>query len=360
MLAVLSWQRGQCQEAVLHFEKAGALVETNKTAKIEYGSCLLALGENQRAEDLFLAMMKEESTPENRIRYAYAAWKNKDFAPALDVLQPLISGTSPSTNALALSAQIAEDQGDTPHAVQWLRQAIITAPQNDNNYLLFATISFNHASYQVGIDMINVGLQVLPGDARLYLARGVLFVQLSNSDRALADFQKAHQLDPKLSFAEDAMGMMHSQKHESASALAIFRRQAELHPDDSLLQYLYAEALSEEGEEANAQNTALAIAAATRAIKLEPSYQPARDLLCLLYLRANDLTAVIAQAEEAIKIDPADETAMYQELMAYRRLGKKDDVDKLVARMKTAHQQQQKATIKYVVQEVVGPSETNP
>jgi hypothetical protein len=51
---------------------------------------------------------------------------------------------------------------------------------------------------------------------------------------------------------------------------------------------------------------------------------------------------------------------MYQELMAYRRLGKKDDVDKLVARMKTAHQQQQKATIKYVVQEVAGPSETNP
>jgi hypothetical protein len=48
-------------------------------------------------------------------------------------------------------------------------------------------------------------------------------------------------------------------------------------------------------------------------VQLEPGYQPARDLLCVLLLRHNDLAGVIAQAEEAMKRDPYDEVALYQE-----------------------------------------------
>jgi tetratricopeptide (TPR) repeat protein len=101
---------------------------------------------------------------------------------------------------------------------------------------------------------------------------------MTEMDAALNDFEEAHRLDPQLSFAEDAMGMLFSQKHDPAAAIAIFARQSQLHPDDALLQYLYAEALS---ETANGYEklTGKALAAVRRAVKLEPTYLPARELL---------------------------------------------------------------------------------
>ena len=99
-------------------------------------------------------------------------------------------------------------------------------PSAVKNYVLFATFAFNHGSFQVGIDMIDAGLKVLPGAAPLYLSRGVLRVQLSQIDGALDDFEQAHRLDPNLSFAEDAMGMIHSQQHDNQGSLEAFRRHA--------------------------------------------------------------------------------------------------------------------------------------
>src|SRR6202022_3435243 len=131
----------------------------------------------------------------------------------------------------------------------------------------------------------------------------------------LRDFEEAHRLDPKLSFAEDAMGMLFSQKHDTAAALALFSQQSQLHPDDPLLQYLYAEALSQV-ENPDEKLTEKALPPAQRAVQLEPGYQPPRDLLCVLLLRHNDLAGVIAQAEEARRRDPYDEVALYQEMLA--------------------------------------------
>jgi tetratricopeptide (TPR) repeat protein len=142
---------------------------------------------------------------------------------------------------------------------------------------------------------------------------------------------------------------MQSQQHLSDASLKLFQEQAQLHPADSLLQYLYAEALSEATSEKDALPRA--IAAAERSVKIEPGYQPAHDLLALLYLRAGQPAQAAQQAEAARTIDPADETALYQEIMAKRRLGQTADVQKLVQQMaelqktKTDQQQQRKGYV---------------
>jgi tetratricopeptide (TPR) repeat protein len=351
MLAVLDWQKGDCQHAVEHFAKGGRQVEGNPAAQMEYGFCLLETGNTQDAENIFQRLMAQSNSPQDRLRFAYAAWKNKDHARALDALAPLMSATPPDTTALRLAAQVAEDKGDTPDAVKWLRQAIVADPKNPEGYLIFSGISFTHQSYQVGIDMLNAGLTQLPDDARLYLARGVLLVQVSQFDRAIADFESAHRLDPNLSLAEEALGMMQSQKHQTTAALETFRQQAMQHKDDALLQYLYAEALSQQGN-TGPEQTAEAIAALKRAVSIEPDYRPAHDLLSVLYLGANDLPSSIHHAEKALQLDPNDDTAVYQELMAYRRMGKKEQVDALVARLKEIKQTHQTERTKYLLQEV--------
>ena len=225
-------------------------------------------------------------------------------------------------------------------------------PSAVKNYVLFATFAFNHDSFQVGIDMIDAGLKVLPGAAPLYLSRGVLRVQLSQIDGALDDFEQAHRLDPDLSFAEDAMGMVHSQEHDNQESLEVFRRHAEKHPRDPLLQYLYAEALLESPDSGKSEVQAEAIRAASQAVKLEPDYQPARDLLTVLYMRSGNASAAKQQAEEALKRNPDDSAAIYQEMMADRKLGQKGDMDGLVARLKQLKQSEQETTTKYLLQDV--------
>jgi tetratricopeptide (TPR) repeat protein len=351
MLGSLSFQHGDCAAAIEHFERSLPLVQRSGEAQREFGSCLFSQGDHRKAEETFRRIAEQNPSEKNLLQLAVVQWKSKDFDDALNTLQPLLTSTSADSKTFALAAQIAEEKGDTPRAVEWLHTAILKDPSETANYLLFATISFNHASYQVGIDLVNSGLRQSPESAKLYLARGVLQVQLSNYDAAVADFEKAHALDPKLSFVEDAMGMIHSQQHDWTGSLAIFQREAVEHPQDPLLQYLYAEALSHENGNDSEQNSAKAIAAVKKALELEPDYQPARDLLCTLLLKTNRFAEVIDQAGIALQRDPTDQSALYQEIQAQRRLGNKEAIQPLVSRLEELKRQQQVAQAQYLLED---------
>ena len=349
MLGSLSFQRDDCAAAIKHFEAGLSLIEQNEEAEREYGSCLFVSGEQAKAEQIFQRMAERDPKEANMLPLAYLQWKAKDAHAALQTLRPLLASPEASSRLFSLAAQIAEEAGDTPHAVEWLRAAIVKNPVNPANYLLFATISFNHASYQVGIDVVNAGLQQVPHSARLFLARGVLQVQLSRLDSAVADFERAHSLDPKLSFVQDAMGMIRSQQHDAAGSLAIFEKQAVEHPQDPLLQYLYAEALSEAEQSGGEENLSRALTAVKKSLELEPGYQPAHDLLCTLLLETKNYAEAVRQADIALKSDPTDQSALYQQMQAERRLGNKDKVAVMVARLNDLKKQEQSRQTQYVL-----------
>ncbi len=357
MLGALDARAGDCAGAVESYARAPNSVDHSVPALRQYGKCLLAVDQAPAAVPVLSHLLALEENDPNRMALAYAEAAAKDQAAALSTLQPLLGDTSHDSDAFLLAAQIAEGNDDTPKAVEWFRRAIQDDPKNVDAYLNFSVVCFNHGAYKVGEDFINLGIQQLPAEARLYLARGVFEEQMTQADAALQDFEKAHQLDPKLSFAEDAIGMLFSQKHDDAKALELFADQSRLHPNDALLQYLYAEALS------NAANTNTkllekAIHSARRASQLEPNYQPARDLLCVLLLRNNDLPGVVAQAEAATKLNPYDEVAIYQELLAEHRLQHLDKAATLVKRLGIAKEHNQHGATKYVLQEA--PATTSP
>ena len=204
--------------------------------------------------------------------------------------------------------------------------------------------------------MLDAGLGRLPTSAPLYVARGVLKVQLSESDAAIADFEQAHRLDPKLSFAVDAVGMMQSQQHQGANSLTLFETEAKLHPDDPLLQYLLAEQMSESASDET--QLAAAINAGKRATVLDPGYQAAHDLLAVLYLRAKQPELAIVEAELALAQDPTDQAALYQEIMARRRSGDTRELQALTERFDQARKEnarRQQNADRYRLQEGTGP-----
>ena len=351
MLGAIDARAGDCSGAVENYAKAPARVDQSPPALRQYGGCLMTLGRPAEAAPLLSKLLVMQDRTDNRIALAHAQAAAKDRTSALATLQPLLAEGSENSTAFLLAAELAEADNDTPKAVEWFRKAIGLDPRNTNAYLAFAEMSFNHGAYKVGIDFLNLGIHELPTEARLYLARGVLEEQMTEMDAALSDFEEAHRVDPQLSFAEDAMGMLLSQRHDPAAALKLFAQQAELHPNDPLVHYLYAEALSQTANEDEGL-IKKSIAAAQRSVQLEPTYQPARDLLCVLLLRHNDLAEVVTQAEEARKRDPYDEVAIYQELLAEHKLKRSDTIAPLVKQLQDAKAHNQEARTKYILEEV--------
>ena len=354
MLGAIDARAGDCAGAVENYARAPTRINASAAALRQYAGCLVSLNRPAEAIPLLSHLLALQDNSINRIALARAQAAAKDRASALTTLQPLLAEDSHDSAAFLLAADLAEADNQTPQAVEWFRKAIQSNPKDPTAYLAFAEMSFNHGAFKVGADFLTLGIQQLPTEARLYLARGVLEEQMTQMDAALRDFQEAHRLDPHLSFAEDAMGMLFSQKHDTAAALALFAQQSQLHPDDPLLQYLYAEALSQV-ENADEKLLEKAIATAQHAVNLEPGYQPARDLLCVLLLRHNDFAGVVAQAEEAIKRDPYDEVALYQELLAEHKLNHPDKTATLVKQFQEAKAHNQQARTKYILQEAPPP-----
>jgi tetratricopeptide (TPR) repeat protein len=354
MLGAIDARAGDCVGSVDNYARASARIDDNPAALRQYGGCLVTLDRPAEAIPLLSRLLVLQENNANRIALARTQAAAKDRSAALQTLQPLLGPESRDSPAFLLAAQLAEADNLTPQAVEWFRKAIQVNPHDPTAYLAFAEMSFNHGAFKVGADFLTLGIQQLPSEARLYLARGVLEEQMTQMDAALHDFEEAHRLNPQLSFVEDAMGMLFSQKHDTAAALALFAQQSQLHPNDPLLQYLYAEALSQI-ENSDQKLTEKAIATAQRAVQLEPGYLPARDLLCVLLLRHNDLAGVIAQAEEATKRDPYDEVALYQEMLAEHKLNHADRTAALVKQFQDAKAHNQEAKTKYILQEAPQP-----
>ena len=344
----------QCKEALPHLEGARLLMASRPDLMQSYGFCLAETG--QFASALVIYQQLLTTYPDNATRYdvALLQWKTHANDDALATLTPLLTAT-PSVAVLVLASKLHEEKGETPEAVALLRDAILQSPDDVNNYVDFAAIAFNHKSFQVGIDVLNAGLQRLPKAAELYVARGVLEAQISKNELAIADFEQAHRLDPQLSFAVDAIGIMQSQQHLGKESLAMFADQAKSHPNDPLLQYLLAEQLSEASMDKDVDaNLAEAVAAAERAVTLDPRYTAAHDLLATLYVRAKQPEEAIQQAELALAQDPHDETALYQELMASRGRADATRINALTTRLKEARSEnsrQQQSTSRYTLQE---------
>src|SRR5580765_8509233 len=214
MLASLAYKNRNCPEAVSHFEKSASLVQSEPTALRQYGLCLAKMKRYEAAITTFQKLIETSGDDrDDRLRLASLQLSNGKSADAVETLQPALKD-HPDAAVLALAAQAYEDQKDTPQAVKLLHQAIVENPKNVDLYLQFADLSFVHQSFQVGVDMMSAGLKLQPDAAALYLARGVLYVQLADYDHAEADVEKAEELDPQLSVSDAARGMIAQQKDD--------------------------------------------------------------------------------------------------------------------------------------------------
>jgi tetratricopeptide (TPR) repeat protein len=334
MLAVLAYRRGDCAAAVPHFERSGSVLESQPGALQAYGDCLVHLEDTEKAILVFSrALAQSNSDAGVRCRLASVQLMAQHSKDAIATLQPLLQENVTDANVLDLAASAYEADGNTPEAVRLLRQAILSDPHNISLYLDFTNVSLDHQSFAVGVDMINAGLRAEPKAAALYVARGVLYVQLAQYDKAEDDFEAADALDPRQSMGSAAEGLAAVQENDPERALATVRSKLVKRPNDPFLLYLQADILTQRGPDPSSLEFREAMVSAKKAISLRPSLAAARDVLAKLYLQAGQNEAAIGQCRKALSSDPKDQTALYHLIQALRKSGQTNDIPDLLKRL---------------------------
>jgi len=254
-------------------------------------------------------------------------------------LGPLLEANDPPADTLELASNAYEDSGDTPQAVSTLRQALLLDPRNVSLYLDFANISFAHESFQVGIDVITGGLTLQPNADDLYLARGVLYAQLAQYDKAESDFERAYELNPNQSLSSAAQGLVAVQANDLDHALRSVQSKLARNPNDPLLLYLQADVLSQKGADPGTPEFQLAMRSAKKAVALQPTLAPARAVLAKMYMQTGEYQAAIDQCRKALISDPKDQTAVYRLIQALRKTGQKAEIPDLLKRLAQLREQ---------------------
>jgi len=340
MLAVLEFREGNCRTAVGHFEQAGPVIDSQLDALHAHATCLVRLKQFDGATRVFqrAVALSPDDPRERRLLAAIQLMAGKPH-DAVATLTPILERTSPDAETLGLASAAYEEAGDTPRAVGALRQAILLDPKNINLYLDFANIAFAHQSFQAGIEVMNDGLGLQPHAAPLYLARGVLYVQLAEYDKAEADFEKANELDPSQGLSAAAQGLAAAQANDLDRALSTIDAKLARKPNDAFLLYLQADILAQKGPEPGSPEFQKALASAKKAVSLQPTLASARVVLAKLHLQAGQHAEAIEQCRRALASDPKDQTAVYRLIQALRKSGNKAEIPDLLKRLASLREQ---------------------
>lgn len=361
MLGALAYKRGDCDGAISHFAKAQSVVASQPSALAQFGICLSTLHRADEAISMFQqAVALEPQSDVDHYNLALGLWNAKRYDEAFRALQPAIDAGTRNEDALTLAADIDEARNDTPHAVEMLRRAIDENPRGVKAYIWFATLASNHMSFQTGIDMLDAGLRVLPREGQLRLARGILYAQLGEFDKAAEDFESAHQFDPQLSFAGTAEGIIAAQKHDMNSSIDRFREQVRNHPNSAFDHYLLAESLRQRGAETGSPDYVEGLRAASRAVELDPGLTVAHEILADFYLSAGNTTLAAEHCQIILRQDPNNQEALYRLILTLRKSGKRDEIPELTKRLvalRNAQNTRDAQTMRYQLVDNVGHSQ---
>ena len=338
MLGTLAYDREDCTTALGHFQRADTAIRGNPQALWQVAHCLFVEDRPADAADRFEQLLASggfdaRSADLVVFNFALSLHTAGRHQRAIAALEPLASRHPPDRDVLALLADAYAANEQVEQAVATLRRATTTYPRDEQFYVALGALCLEHDSFELGREVVEIGLQNVPRSVRLYALRGIIHAQLGALDEAQADFERVAQLEPQQPIAIAGLSLTLRQTGRIEQSIAILREEARQRPDDDVINLLFAQTLlhgsTEEAVLAEAREALL------HAVAVAPRRAVVRTELGKLYLKTGETEKAIDQLQKAVELDPSDKTPTYHLLVALRRAGRQAEAQKLVLRVRT-------------------------
>ncbi len=250
--------------------------------------------------------------------------ETRQFSKAISILSELKASGHVSAELDNLLAEAYQADNQLQPAIEALREATRLAPDDEDNYIDLVALCIDHDSYDLAMEVLDVGLHYRPESDRLIFQRGILHAMKNRFDLAEQDFQLASRLAPEKNLSYAGLGVTYMQTGNLPEAIRTLGERVAQKPDDATLRYLLGDALIRSG--VNPGDTTFDQAKSTleRSIAINSAFAPARVDLAKLYLRENRTDEAVGLLEKARTLDPEDKSVYSQLAVAYRRQGKTD------------------------------------
>ena len=337
MLASALFEQRACDRALIHFE---TLAQPTPAMRWQYGVCLMDQEKWLAAAAQFDALLRLREHGPTRYNLALAYWNAKRMP---EVVATLKDDDADSARLLA-SAQAS--LGEVPKAFATLQKGIAQFPRNEALLIDLAVLCMDHNALDLGVEVVEAGLQRDPASTRLQTLLGVLQVRKGNVDAAQATFRKAQ--DPTLGSIGRASTLMQmGLANDAATLLREFLRKS---GSDARVELTLARAVLLENPTDAAKQEALQLLLGV--VKREPSNATARGLLGKVYFQLDDFKKAAVELEVALRLDPKDRTSTYRLSTVYRKLGRTQEAAALalkVRKMLETEKQEEAAASRFQV-----------
>jgi len=322
-------------------DNAASETSPKAESELQQGIALTQQGRFSEAIPHFLAArghVSDEYAENFNLALCYVG--TSQFNHAIQLLTALkISGhATPGVNNLLAQAYIGARQDK--QAFSTFQQAVKQTPQDEKLYLLVAEACMDHQSYDMGLDVLNIGLQHLPKSSRLHYERGVFLSFENEVDPARADFDLASKLAPGSDIFYMAAGQKAFLEGNMPEAARISREGIQNGHDSYILLTIFGDAVVHSDVRADQPEFKEAQTALEKSVTERPDYAVSQAALGELYLMTGRVDGAIEHLEVARKLSP-DDASVYSHLaIAYRRKNETQKAEHMLTMLANLNQKQ--------------------
>jgi tetratricopeptide (TPR) repeat protein len=318
-----------------------AQASLDPAAELRLGTQLTSQGRFEQAIPHLVAAhahLPEDFAASFNLALCYVA-TNRD-KQAVAILTQLRNGGHSTADVNNLLAQAYIGMGQSQQAFEAFQQAAALTPYNEKLYSFIADACTEHRDYRLGAKVADMGLQKIPNSARLLYERGMFFAWLNRQDLADADLERAHQLAPDTEIGYLAAGQKYMLDGNMEDAIKVARDGVSKGQSGPLLLMMLGVALVQSGVTPGQPGFKEAQTALEKATAEHPRDAGAQASLGKLYLELGKLDDAITHLEMARQLDPEKKEVYSQLAVAYRRQGKMQQAQAVLAVLAKLNEQE--------------------
>ena len=371
-LGEIAFARQQLSAALESYERAPARVMQDPVWALHYATCLFEGHQTSRAIDVarqianadgktwFAAgvLLGRAGAHADAARFFGAARKTYDdpYAAGYNQLLMLVEGgdataavavaeemtAQPSTSSelYNLASRAYLKAGRIKDAYDALRTATRIEPTVEDNYIDLAAICLDHQNYDLGLEIIDIGLGYRPRSAILHLQRGVVLAMRAELGAAEQEFAAARTLAPDLPGPYAGLAMIWMQSGRTDTAVDVLRDEVHQGRGAHIVPYIFAVALMRSGVDPAEREATEAIDALRASIRANDRFAPSHSELGRILLKRGDVSGAIRELEQGVALDPGATGALYNLAQAYRRNGDRTRAADLLAKVSALNAQE--------------------